>query len=90
MKKHIDKSEFKDKFIHSTGHTLGLAVHDGGGLAEGNKDILAENMVFTVEPGIYLPGLGGVRIEDDVLVKKNSVEILTKNAGKILKRNLKS
>lgn len=77
VKQHIDNTDFKDKFIHSTGHSLGLSVHDGGRLTEGNQDPLEENMVFTVEPGIYLPNIGGIRIEDDVRITQSGVEVLT-------------
>jgi Xaa-Pro dipeptidase len=76
----IDSTKFKGKFIHSTGHSLGLAVHDGGGFAPDNDMMLEENMVLTVEPGIYLPGFGGIRIEDDILVKKDGMELLTKSS----------
>lgn len=74
----IDKSEFKGKFIHSTGHGLGLSVHDPGGIGPSRKTILREGMVMTVEPGVYVQGFGGVRIEDDVLVTKGGCRILTK------------
>jgi len=76
---YIEKTKFKGCFIHSTGHSLGLSVHDGDGFSPESKVILKENMVFTVEPGVYIPGFGGVRIEDDILIKKNGVEILTKS-----------
>ena len=76
---YIDNTKFKGCFIHSTGHSLGLAVHDGSaGLSPASNVVLKENMVFTVEPGVYIPGFGGVRIEDDILVKKDGIEILTK------------
>ena len=79
VKTSIDKTEFKDRFIHSLGHSIGLSVHDGGaGLSIDCKTELEENMVFTVEPGVYIPSLGGVRIEDDILIKKDGIEILTK------------
>ncbi len=64
----IDGSPYKGRFIHSLGHSLGLAVHDGGGLNPMSDLVLKKNMVFTNEPGIYLSGFGGVRIEDDVLI----------------------
>ncbi len=76
---YIDKTKFKGCFIHSTGHSLGLAVHDGGmGLSPKSNVVLKENMVFTVEPGVYIPGFGGIRIEDDIIVKKDGLERLTK------------
>jgi Xaa-Pro dipeptidase len=73
----IDRTQYKGRFIHSLGHGIGLATHDGGRLSPTSELVLEENMVMTVEPGIYLPGKGGVRIEDDVLVTKNGCEILT-------------
>ena len=74
----INATKWKGRFNHGLGHALGLAVHDGGtGLAPSVDDLLEEGMVVTVEPGIYLPGHGGVRIEDDVVLTKNGYEFLT-------------
>jgi len=74
----INSTKYKGRFTHSLGHSIGLAVHDGGVLHPSVDITLEENMIFTVEPGIYIPGYGGVRIEDDVLIKKGKIEILTK------------
>ena len=73
----IDATPYKGRFIHSLGHGIGLSVHDGGRFSPISDIILEENMVMTVEPGIYLPGKGGVRIEDDIRVAKNGCEVLT-------------
>jgi Xaa-Pro aminopeptidase len=65
-------------FSHGTGHGVGLEVHEAPRLAPDSPDILEAQMVVTIEPGLYLPGFWGIRIEDTVLVKKNSCEKLTK------------
>jgi Xaa-Pro dipeptidase len=79
VQNYIDNTRYKGCFIHSTGHSIGLSVHDGIiGLNQKNSVKLKEDMVFTVEPGIYIPGFGGVRIEDDILIKKEGIKILTK------------
>ena len=64
-------------FIHGLGHGLGRFVHDFGGLNPRAERLLEPGMILTVEPGIYLPGWGGVRTEDDVLVTENGVKILS-------------
>ena len=73
-REHIDNNGYGEFFGHGTGHGVGLEVHEKPYVSWRSNGILKENMVFTVEPGIYLPGFGGVRIEDMVVVKKNGAE----------------
>jgi Xaa-Pro aminopeptidase len=65
-------------FVHSTGHGLGLEVHEDPRVAKGVTKILEPGNVVTIEPGVYVPGVGGIRIEDDVVVHASNTEVLTR------------
>ena len=73
---YITEKGYGEYFGHSLGHGIGLEVHEGPGLSSRSKAELKPGMVVTVEPGIYLPGVGGVRIEDDILITESGNETL--------------
>ncbi|MGL4513106.1 MAG: M24 family metallopeptidase [Lacipirellulaceae bacterium] len=76
-RRRIESAGYGKRFGHGLGHGLGLQVHEAPRLARNQETVLRPGMVVTVEPGIYLPGWGGIRIEDDVLVTKTGYELLT-------------
>jgi len=80
----IENAGYGDKFIHSTGHGIGLEVHTYPRISAYNKNPLLENYVVTIEPGIYLAGWGGVRIEDDCWIQKDRCIPLNRSTKEML------
>jgi len=81
-RQHIDSKGLGKFFGHALGHGIGLETHERPSISNSNKNFLKENMVFTVEPGIYIPGYGGLRIEETVRVCKGGCEVLTDDIDK--------
>ena len=77
VRSYISERGYGEAFGHGTGHAIGLDIHEAPSLSRRSESTLEKGMVLTVEPGIYLPGLGGVRIEDDVLLTETGLEVLT-------------
>ncbi|WP_138493047.1 M24 family metallopeptidase [Paenibacillus pinistramenti] len=80
----ITRYGYGEQFGHSTGHGLGMEVHEAPNLSKVSDTVLQPGMVVTVEPGIYIPGFGGVRIEDDVVVTETGVRRLTESTKDLI------
>lgn len=80
----ITRYGYGDHFGHGTGHGLGMEIHEAPRLSPSCDTVLEPGMVVTVEPGIYLPGFGGVRIEDDVVIADTGIQILTRSPKELI------
>lgn len=81
---YITEKGYGEYFGHSTGHGIGLEIHEAPGLAFRSDTVLEPGMAVTVEPGIYIPGIGGVRIEDDIIVTSEGNEVITKSPKELI------
>lgn len=81
---YIEEQGYGEFFGHSTGHGIGLEVHEGPALSPRSETILEKNMVVTVEPGIYVPNVGGCRIEDDIVITEHGNERLTYSTKELI------
>ena len=84
---YITDKGYGDCYTHGTGHGLGLEIHTIPRFSPKSEEVLEKNNVMTIEPGIYIAGWGGVRIEDDVIIKDNGCEILNKTTKDIIEIN---
>jgi len=73
----ISEAGYGDHFIHRVGHGIGLEAHEDPSLEPGSAYVLEAGMAITIEPGVYIPGWGGIRIEDDVIVERDGARVLT-------------
>ena len=80
----LGKHRLERYFVHSTGHGLGLEVHEEPRVARNHKQVLVPGNVITIEPGVYMPGIGGIRIEDDVAVHAERTEVLTRMSRELI------
>ena len=80
----ISNTKYANYFSHSTGHGVGIQVHEEPYVSSRNKNIFKNNSVITIEPGIYVPETGGVRIEDTIVIRDNKAIVLTRKANKDL------
>lgn len=80
----IKEYGYGDYFIHSTGHGVGLEIHEWPRVSQADETVLKPGMVITVEPGIYLPKLGGVRIEDTIVITENGARRLTRTERELI------
>ena len=84
---YITQRGYGEYYNHGTGHGLGLEIHTEPRMSQLSTQTLSENNVVTIEPGIYLPGWGGVRIEDDVIIKNDGCEIMNKTSKELVVLN---
>jgi len=84
VRDYITDKGYGEYFGHGTGHGIGLMIHEDPFFSKTSNQVLKTGMVVTIEPGIYLPDFGGVRIEDDVVIKNKGIEILTKSPKELI------
>jgi Xaa-Pro aminopeptidase len=83
-RKLLQKKGLVKYFTHSTGHGVGLEIHEAPRVATGQTEVLRPGMVLTIEPGVYIPGKWGVRIEDMVVVTQQGCEVLTPTSKELV------
>ena len=81
---YLKSKGYGEAFGHSLGHGIGLEVHEGPGLSFRSNTVLEPNMTVTIEPGVYIPGIGGVRIEDDIVITNSGNEKLTHSTKELI------